>query len=180
MRASEAARARAEAQIVSEQGALEAVAARLAAASEAPAEQEPSPEHRDALALAASLARTAEMEARLALRSAEEQLTATRNRAASLERAAATERRAREEAAERARRRRLQARRAAAVAVAVQQVIGFIDVSVELARRERDSAEERKDAMDLELAGVRSGNDALARELAELTDSVHRLSLIHI
>lgn len=166
--------ARAEAQIVSEQGALEAVAARLAAASEAPAEQEPSPEHRDALALAASLARTAEMEARLALRSAEEQLTATRNRAASLERAAATERRAREEAAERARRRRLQARRAAAVAVAVQQVIGFIDVSVELARRERDSAEERRDAMDLELAGVRSGNDALARELAELTDSVHR------
>ncbi|WP_026538834.1 chromosome segregation protein SMC [Arthrobacter sp. 9MFCol3.1] len=165
---------RAEAQIVSEQGALEAVAARLAAATEAPAEQEPSPEHRDALALAASLARTAEMEARLSLRSAEEQLTATRNRAASLERAAATERRAREEAAERARRRRLQARRAAAVAAAVQQVIGFIDVSVELARRERDSAEERKDAMDRELAGVRTGNDALARELAELTDSVHR------
>lgn len=165
---------RAEAQIVSEQSALEAVAARLAAATEAPAEQEPSPEHRDALALAASLARTAEMEARLALRSAEEQLTATRNRAASLERAAATERRAREEAAERAHRRRLQARRAAAVAVAVQQVIGFIDVSVELARRERDSAEERKDAMDRELAGVRTGNDALARELAELTDSVHR------
>jgi chromosome segregation protein len=166
--------ARAEAQIAGEQDALEAVAARLAAATEAPEEQEPSPEHRDALALAASLARTAEMEARLALRSAEEQLTATRNRAASLERAAATERRAREEAAERARRRRLQARRAAAVAVAVQQIIGFIDVSVELARRERDSAEERRDAMDRELAGVRSGNDALARELAELTDSVHR------
>lgn len=166
--------ARAEAQIVSEQDALEAVTARLAAATEAPEEQEPSPEHRDALALAASLARTAEMEARLALRSAEEQLTATRNRAASLERAAATERRAREEAAERARRRRLQAGRAAAVAVAVQQIIGFIDVSVELASRARDSAEERKESMDRELAAVRSGNDALARELAELTDSVHR------
>ncbi|MDF9749144.1 chromosome segregation protein SMC [Arthrobacter sp. ES3-54] len=166
--------ARAEAQIVREQDALEAVTARLAAATEAPEEQEPSPEHRDALALAASLARTAEMEARLALRSAEEQLTATRNRAASLERAAATERRAREEAAERARRRRLQAGRAAAVAVAVQQIIGFIDVSVELASRERDSAEERKESMDRELAGARSGNDALARELAELTDSVHR------
>ncbi|GAA2136937.1 chromosome segregation protein SMC [Arthrobacter humicola] len=166
--------ARAEANIAGEQEALEAVAARLAAAQEAPAEQEPSPEHRDALALAASLARTAEMEARLALRSAEEQLTATRNRATSLERAAATERRAREEAAERARRRRLQARRAAAVADAVGQVIGFIDVSVELARRERDSAEERRDEMERELAAVRTGNDALARELAELTDSVHR------
>ena len=166
--------ARAEANIVMEQEALEAVAARLAAAQEAPAEEEPSPEHRDALALAASLARSAEMEARLGLRSAEEQLTATRNRASSLERAAATERRAREEAAERARRRRLQAKRAAAVAAAVDRVIGFLDVSVDLARQERDSAEERKEQMDGELAALRSGNDALARELAELTDSVHR------
>lgn len=166
--------ARAEANIVSEQEALTAVAARLAAAQEAPAEEEPSPEHRDALALAASLARSAEMEARLALRSAEEQLTATRNRASSLERAAATERRAREEAAERARRRRLQAKRAAAVSAAVGRVISFIDVSVDLARQERDSAEERKEEMDAELAAVRSSNDALARELAELTDSVHR------
>ncbi|KQN93393.1 chromosome segregation protein SMC [Arthrobacter sp. Leaf69] len=166
--------AKAEANIVSEQEALTAVAARLAAAQEAPAEEELSPEHRDALALAASLARSAEMEARLALRSAEEQLTATRNRASSLERAAATERRAREEAAERARRRRLQAKRAAAVSAAVGRVIGFIDVSVELARQERDSAEERKEQMDAELAAVRNSNDALARELAELTDSVHR------
>ena len=166
--------AKAEANIGSEQVALEAVAARLAAAQETPAEEEPSAEHRDALALAASLARSAEMEARLGLRSAEEQLSATRNRASSLERAAATERRAREEAAERARRRRLQAKRAAAVSAAVAQVIGFLDVSVELARQERDSAEERKEQMDAELAALRGSNDALARELAELTDSVHR------
>lgn len=169
-----AALAKAEANIVNEQVALQAVAARLAAAQEAPAEEEPSPEHRDALALAASLARNAEMEARLGLRTAEEQLLATRNRALSLERAAATERRAREEAAERARRRRLQAKRAAAVSAAVAQVVGFLDVSVELARQERDSAEERKEQMDGELAALRSSNDALARELAELTDSVHR------
>ncbi|KUM41288.1 chromosome segregation protein SMC [Arthrobacter sp. EPSL27] len=166
--------AKAEANIAGEQEALTAVAARLAAAQESPAEEEPSPEHRDALALAASLARSAEMDARLALRSAEEQLTAVRNRASSLERAAATERHAREEAAERARRRRLQARRAAAVSAAVGQVVGFIDVSVELAREERDRAEERKEQMDADLTAVRTSNDALARELAELTDSVHR------
>ena len=65
-------------------------------------------------------------------------------------------------------------RRAAAVAGAVEQAIGFIDVSVELARRERDSAEERREQLDRELPAVRTGNDALARELAELTDSVHR------
>ncbi|WP_458111218.1 chromosome segregation protein SMC [Arthrobacter sp. R1-13] len=164
----------AEANILTEREGLKHVAARLAAAEEVPVDQEPSSEHRDALALAASLARAAEMDARLALRSAEEQLTATRNRASSLERAAATERRAREEAAHRAARRRLQAARAAAVAAAVEQAAAFVDVSVELARQERDEAEEQKEARDRELVEVRSGNDALARELADLTDSVHR------
>ncbi|QCP00748.1 chromosome segregation protein SMC [Arthrobacter sp. 24S4-2] len=166
--------AKAEANIVAEQESLQAVAARLDAAQQAPADEEPSPELRDELALAASAARSAEMEARLSLRSTEEQLTATRNRALSLERAAVAERRAREEAAERARRRRIQAARAAAVAAAVEQIIGFMDVSVDLAVRERDLAEEERERRDRELVEVRSQNDALGRELAELTDSVHR------
>jgi chromosome segregation protein len=166
--------ARAEANMASEQEALTAVAARLAAAQEAPAEEEPSTAERDALAAAAAQARTAEMEARLALRSAEEQLSAISNRAASLERAAASERRAREAAAERARRRRIQARRAAAVAEAAEQIIRFSDASVELAGGERDIAEQNREQRDRELADTRTANDALARELAELTDSVHR------
>jgi chromosome segregation protein len=166
--------AKAEANVVAEEEALAAIAARLAAAQEAPAEEEPSTEQRDALALAASLARSAEMDARLSLRSAEEQLAATRNRAASLERAAATERRAREEAAERARRRRIQARRAAAVSAAVELATRFIDVSVELARHERDLAEENREERDRGLLECRTANDAFASELAELTDSVHR------
>jgi chromosome segregation protein len=166
--------ARAEANIVTEQESLTAVTARLAAAQDAPAEEEPSTEQRDALALAASQARSAEMEARLSLRSREEQLTAIRNRATSLERAAASERRAREQAAERARRRRIQAKRAAAVSAAADQLIRFSDVSVELASRERDHAEQVREQRDRELAAIRTANDALARELAELTDSVHR------
>jgi chromosome segregation protein len=166
--------ARAEANIVTEQEALTAVTARLAAAQDAPAEEEPSTEQRDALALAASQARSAEMESRLSLRSQEEQLTAIRNRATSLERAAASERRARAQAAERARRRRIQAKRAAAVAAAAEQLIRFSDVSVELASRERDHAEQVREQRDRELADVRTANDALARELVELTDSVHR------
>jgi chromosome segregation protein len=166
--------AKAEANVVTEEEALAAIAARLAAAQEAPAEEEPSTEQRDALALAASLARSAEMDARLSLRSAEEQLTATRNRAVSLERAAATERRAREEAAERARRRRIQASRAAAVSAAAELAIDFIDLSVELARHERDLAEENREQRDRGLLDIRTANDASARELAELTDSVHR------
>lgn len=166
--------AKAEANVGTEEEALAAVAARLAAAQDAPAEEEPSTEQRDALALAASLARSAEMDARLSLRSTEEQLTATRNRAASLERAAATERKAREDAAERARRRRLQARRAAAVLAGVELAIRFVDVSVELAREGRDLAEENREQRDRELLAIRTSNDSLARELAELTDSVHR------
>jgi chromosome segregation protein len=164
----------AEANIVAEQEALEAATARLDAARQAPADEEPSAELRDELALAASAARSAEMEARLSLRSAEEQLTATRNRALSLERAAVAERRAREEAARRARRRRLQAGRAAAVSAAAEQAIAFMDTSVDLALRARDLAEEERELRDRELVEVRSQNDALGRELAELTDSVHR------
>ncbi|MFP5366263.1 MAG: chromosome segregation protein SMC [Actinomycetes bacterium] len=166
--------ARAEDNVVAEQEALAAVAARLAAAQEAPLEQEPSTEHRDALASAAANARSAEVEARLSLRSAEEQLSATRNRAASLERAAAAERRAREEAAERARVRRSQARRAAAVSAAVGLSLQYVDQSVDLARHERDLAEENREKRDQALAEIRTANELLARELADLTDNVHR------
>ncbi|MBO1267038.1 chromosome segregation protein SMC [Arthrobacter cavernae] len=165
--------ARAEANIAEAQLALDVAAERLSAAQEAP-DDEPSTEERDALAAAAAAARSQEMEARLALRTAEEQLGAIGSRAASLERAADAERRAREEAARRARIRRAQAERAAAVASAVEQAIRFIDVSVDLAGQERDRAEQERELREAELTAVRAGNDALARELAELTDSVHR------
>ncbi|WP_200896345.1 chromosome segregation protein SMC [Pseudarthrobacter chlorophenolicus] len=166
--------ARAEANVESEEQALAAITARLAAAQEVPLEQEPSTAERDALAKAASAARAAEVEARLSLRSTEEQVAATRNRVASLERAAATERRAREEAAERARRRRIEARRAAAVRAAVDSALDFVDVSVDMARHARDLAEENRERRDRELQELRSANELLAKELAELTDNVHR------
>ena len=165
--------AKAEANIAEAQLDLEVAAERLAAAQEAP-DEEPSTDQRDELAAQARTARALETEARLALRTSEEQLGAISNRAASLERAAATERRAREEAARRAQRRRAQAQRAAAVASAVEQTLRFIDVSVDLAGYDRDLAEQKREQLEKELAEVRSGNDALARELAELTDSVHR------
>lgn len=169
-----ASQARAEANVVAEEEALAAIAARLAAAQEVPLEQEPSTQHRDALAQAASNARAAEVEARLSLRSAEEQLSATRNRVTSLERAAATERRAREEAARRAHVRRIQAKRAADVSTAVGVALRHVDVSVALATQERDLAEENREQRDQDLKVVRSTNEALAKELADLTDTVHR------
>ncbi|TJY68931.1 chromosome segregation protein SMC [Arthrobacter sp. CAU 1506] len=169
--------AAAEANIVTEQQKLADITERLAAAQaaeDAPADAEPSTDKRDELAAAATHARQVEMEARLALRSGEEQLTAIGNRAASLERAAATERHARAQAAERARKRRLQAAKAAAVAQGAQQTLAWLDVSVDLAERERDEAEEVRAAWEAELSTVRSSTDALAAELRELTDTVHR------
>ncbi|MCW2131780.1 chromosome segregation protein SMC [Arthrobacter sp. VKM Ac-2550] len=164
----------AEANVATEQQKLAEITQRLGAAQEAPAEVEPSTEQRDALAAAATRARQSEMEARLALRSGEEQLNAIGNRAASLERAAATERHARAQAAERARKRQVQAAKAAAVGRGVKQVLAWLDVSVDLAERERDAAEEVRAARERELATVRTSTDALANELRELTDSVHR------
>ncbi|WP_179017268.1 chromosome segregation protein SMC [Paenarthrobacter nitroguajacolicus] len=165
--------AKAEANIADAQLDLEVAAERLAAAQEAP-DEEPSTDQRDELAAKARTARAQETEARLALRTSEEQVGAISNRAASLERAAATERRAREEAARRAQRRRAQAQRAAAVASAVEQTLRFIDISVDLAGYDRDLAEQKREQLEKELTEVRTGNDALARELAQLTDSVHR------
>ncbi|MDI2034000.1 chromosome segregation protein SMC [Paenarthrobacter nitroguajacolicus] len=165
--------AKAEANIAEAQLDLEVAAERLAAAQEIP-DEEPSTDQRDELAAEARTARALETEARLALRTAEEQLGAISNRAASLERAAATERRAREEAARRAQRRRAQAQRAAAVVSAVEQTLRYLDVSVDLAAQQRDQAEQTREFLEKELSEVRSGNEALARELAELTDSVHR------
>jgi chromosome segregation protein len=164
----------AETNVAAEQQKLAEITRRLGAAQEAPAESEPSTEERDALAAAATRARQIEMEARLALRSGEEQLNAIGNRAASLERAAATERHARAQAAERARQRQVQAAKAAAVARGVKLVLAWLDVSVDLAERERDAAEEIRAVWERELATVRTSTDALANELRELTDSVHR------
>ncbi|MHA7155207.1 chromosome segregation protein SMC [Arthrobacter sp. TMN-50] len=164
----------AAANLAAEQDRLHEMTERLAAAQEAPTESEPSTKHRDQLALGAAQARQAEMEARLSLRSAEEQLRAITNRALSLERAALAERQARDRAAERARVRRLHARRAAAVGQAVHSALAYLDVSVDRAARHRDAAEERRAQWDAELAAVRTDNDRLLAELAELTDSVHR------
>ncbi len=168
----------AEANIDSGQQALEAIADRLDAAQLAPAQDEPSTQTRDVLAADAVAARAVEMEARLGLRSAEEQLKAIANRAASLERAAVTERQARALAAERARRRAAQSRRAAAVSAAVGQALAFAGVSLKAAGRERDRAEASRAALDRELADIRSGNETAAVELATLTDSVHRDELV--
>ncbi|MEX5260668.1 chromosome segregation protein SMC [Kocuria sp. CPCC 205263] len=129
---------------------------------------------RDELHRAATTARTAETEARLALRSLEEQARALGNRAASQERAAAAERRAREEAERRARRRRIRARNAEAVLAGAEQLLELVAASAAVAAAERDRAEAVRAGLNAELTDLRAANDQLAARLAGLTDSVHR------
>ncbi|WP_427018356.1 chromosome segregation protein SMC [Pseudarthrobacter sp. P1] len=169
-----AAQAAAVLNLTAAESAVAEAAARLAAAQAAPVEEEPSTDRRDGLALAATAARAAEMEARLGLRSAQEQHTAVGNRAGALERTAATERLAREQAAERARRRAFAARKAAAVATAAEHLLRCVDLSLAVAGRDRDAAEEARTHRDAELAGLRIEAAGLEQELSILTDSVHR------
>ncbi|MEX5270195.1 chromosome segregation protein SMC [Kocuria sabuli] len=129
---------------------------------------------RDARHRTAATARTTETEARLALRSLEEQARALDSRAASQERAAVAERRAREEAERRARRRRLQARTAEAVLTAAERMLLRVEASVAAAARDRDRAEAVRAGLDAELTQLRATNDRLAARVAELTESVHR------
>ncbi|MCU1634170.1 MAG: chromosome segregation protein [Micrococcaceae bacterium] len=164
----------AEANLAREEIRLQEAAQRLKDLQEQPVEAEPSTEQRDTLQGAAVAARQAELEARLALRSREEQLTALANRAVSLERAAQSERRAREQAAEKARIRKAQAIRAAAIAAAARRAEQRAAGSVAVAVDQRDDAERLRDQQDTELQEVRSVNADLGVELARLTDSVHR------
>lgn len=167
-------RATAEAKVGELQAALEEVTSRLAAAQEEPAEAEPSTELRDELAAAASAARQSELDARLALRSSEEQLKSLGNRIESLKRAAESERNARAQAQARAEERARQAAKARAVVAGVEHALRYLEVSLARAAAERDRAEEVRGRWEAELGQLRSGNEELVQELAQLTDSVHR------
>ena len=147
---------------------------RLRLAEDAPDTEEPDTTVRDGLAASVAAARAMEMEARLALRTAEERLRALTARAESLERAAARELEARERAARRAEQRRHQAQVAGAVAFGARAALDVLETSLETASRLRDEAEGERAARAAETAAQRETLDGLGTELAALTDSVHR------
>ncbi|UXA08650.1 chromosome segregation protein SMC [Mycobacterium sp. SMC-2] len=137
--------------------------------------EEPShAEVRQRIAAAAEGARSAEVEARLAVRTAEERANAVRGRADSLRRAAAAEREARLRA-QQAREARLRAAAvAAAVADAGRLLAQRLDRVVEAASKIRDAlAAERQDRAAA-MAAVRDEVNALSARVATLTDSLHR------
>ena len=147
---------------------------RLAAAQAAPADSDPDPTDRDQLAVQVVGARSAEVEARLAVRTGEERSQALAARAQELETAAVAERQARERAARARERRAREAVVAAAVHAVAQEALRRLEGSLEQAAAERAAAEEARTVLEGELLAVRGRVRELAGELEALTGAVHR------
>ena len=153
---------------------LDELRARLIAAEEAPDEGDPSTDERDRLSEAGVLARQAEVDARLAVRTGEERLRALGERADQLERAAVQERHARARQVERREARARAAATATAVLAGAQAALDRLEISLSIASGERDAAEQAKQTRETELAAVRAQVRELRTELESLTSSVHR------
>ncbi|MEU7001964.1 chromosome segregation protein SMC [Nonomuraea sp. NPDC046570] len=136
-------------------------------------EAEPTTEVRDELADLCQVARQAEMEARLQVRTAEERVKGIAGRAEGLLNAARRERQERLTAAAQRERRRRQAVVAEAVARGARLVLRALAGSIERAGRERDEADLARVAIDAELKQVRVRVRELTQELDKLVNRVH-------
>ncbi|GAB3929571.1 chromosome partition protein Smc [Microlunatus endophyticus] len=147
---------------------------RLEAAGAEETDEEPDPAERDRLAEAARLARAAEMESRLALRTVEERSRALSGRADALRRAAENERAARARAQARRERMLREAQVASAVHTAAGYLATRIEESIKLADAERREAEASRTEAEEALIAARKGVRELSAELESLVDTVHR------
>ncbi len=130
-------------------------------------------EVKDTLAQRCTMARNAEMEARLEVRTVEERLRAIEGRADSLNSAAAAERQARERAQARLRQRAADAAVARAVARGAQLAVARAEQSLEAALARRTEAEQATAAGTEELKVVRARVRDQAAELDTVVSSAH-------
>ncbi|WP_179957351.1 chromosome segregation protein SMC [Georgenia yuyongxinii] len=170
--------ARVEGEVTEHAAELAALAERLEIAQREPEQAEDdltgATAARDAATEIARSARTAETDARLALRTLEEQAKALSGRAASLAAAARAEREARRRAAEREARRVAQARVAAEVREGAGRALAAIEGSVAAAAASREDAEHERAEREETLTAVRTELEEIAADLATLTDAAHR------
>ena len=135
---------------------------------------DPGPDRRAELDQAAQNARAREVDARLAMRTAEERMTAVTDRAVALENDAQVERRARQAARERRERRARDLVVAQAIVQAVAVVRSHVEVSVSRAQRVRNELQRSARERSEELVSLREKLRTLGAELDALRDSVHR------
>ncbi len=152
---------------------------RLAAAQVETAE-EPDPQERDRLADLARVARQAELDARLALRAAEEQVRSAQGRAQALRRAAVAERQARARAASEAERRRQEANRAQAVQEAALWVRAQLARSLAEADAARAEAESSRQVLGERVNASRTAARVSAQKVQDLVEGSHRDELARI
>jgi chromosome segregation protein len=143
-------------------------------AAEASDQEEPDVEVLRRLAEAARDARTAETEARLALRTAEERARALAGRADALLRSARQERDARARAVAHRQRVQREAETGRAVGQAVTVVADRLERSLELAAGQRAGIEASRREREQQLLDVRARLRELGREHDELVSTVHR------
>ncbi|WP_293782864.1 AAA family ATPase, partial [uncultured Aeromicrobium sp.] len=149
------------------------VQARVALAEQAP-DTEPDTADMERLAEAASAARRAETDARLALRTAEERARALAGQVESMLAAAAAEREARQRAARHRERRRREAEVAEAVLRGIEVSLSRLEGSMATAAARRTQVEQDRSGREEQLKQTRSRLRVLEAELKQLTDSVHR------
>ncbi len=121
-----------------------------------------------------SIARTAQMEARLAVRTSEERVASTAARALALIEAANAEREASERAVARRGARAKGAVISQAIAEAAYEVLINIERSIAKSSTERARLETSRNSRDSETLTVRTRGRELTAELDQLTTSVHR------
>jgi chromosome segregation protein len=129
---------------------------------------------REEAAAALAEARSMEVEARLSVRTAEERAESVRGKADSLRRAARAEREARERAERAYAARRKAAEVAAAVAESGARVAAELEAVVAEAAARRDDLVRRRTECATQVDQVKERARALATQLAQLTDAVHR------
>ncbi|MDT0350941.1 chromosome segregation protein SMC [Pseudonocardia charpentierae] len=154
--------------------ALEAAERQLAVAEDEPVDDEPDTGIRDAAADALTRARATEVDARLALRTAEERARAIAGRADSLRRQASSERQARARAVAARAARERGARIAAVVVSAGETACSAIAESLATAAVERDAAAAARAERERALVEVRTVTTRLTSLLEKLVDAVHR------
>ncbi|MFM9033776.1 MAG: chromosome segregation protein SMC [Mycobacterium sp.] len=158
-------------QAVAELGHLES---RLLTAQEMQTVVENTPGERQQIQAAAEAARAVEVEARLAVRTAEERANAVRGQADSLRRAAAAEREARLRAQQARAARQHAADVAAAAAESGRRVAEHLAGVVAAASRIRDRLAAERQRRATAMAAAREEVATLGARIAELTDALHR------
>ncbi|WP_010541538.1 chromosome segregation protein SMC [Dietzia alimentaria] len=125
-----------------------------------------------------STARAAELEARLAHRSAEERATGVRGKAASLRRAAQAERESRARAARAAATRRRGAEVAGVVDELSGRLLARLDELIRIAGAERDRLSAARTEATSRLAAMRADLSAAEAEMSKLGDAAHRDEIV--